>query len=185
MAEKFRVITVGRISPTKDLETLILAVKKLKGQGENIHLAIYGGAVLPVDHSYLAALKNLVTQSNLTETIAFMPPVSHKKIPQIYQEADLFVNLSQTGSLDKAVLEAMACECPVVTSNEAFFEILQNFSDLSLVEPNQPELLAEKILRIKKLSLSDRNALTANLRSIVVNSHSLESIVEKIIGSFT
>ena len=42
----------------------------------------------------------------------------------------LFVNSSTGNSaLDKAVLEAMACELPVISSNEQFLEIFGPFKD--------------------------------------------------------
>ena len=178
-------ISVGRVSPTKDLETMILAVKELVASDhENIELKIYGDAALELDKSYLESLKKLVMKSNLSDKVKFMSPVPHGKVAEVYQSADLFVNLSQTGSLDKAVLEAMASEIPVITSNVGFYEILKPFEDLILTKPNDPAMLADKILGIKRLNQSDRNALGANLRSIVVRSHNLDNLAEKILSSF-
>jgi len=184
-SERFRIITVGRIAPTKDLETLILAVKELVASGhENIELKIYGDAALELDKSYLGSLKNIVRKSNLENYVKFNKSVPHSKIQEIYQSADLFVNLSQTGSLDKAVLEAMSCEIPVITSNEGFYEMLKPFEDLTLTKPNDPAMLTDKILGIKRLNQSDKNALGANLRSIIMLSHNLDNLADKIFSSF-
>ena len=56
------------------------------------------------------------------------------KTLEFYQSGDLFVNLSDTGSLDKAVLEAMACGLKILTSNEAFKSVLkeENITDKNL-----------------------------------------------------
>ena len=181
---KFKIISVGRISPTKDLETMILAVKDLSEAKKNIELAIYGDTGLEIDKSYLASLKELVKKSSLSDKVRFMPPVPYTEVAEIYKSADLFINLSLTGSLDKAVLEAMACEVPIITSNEGFNEMLKPFRDLTLTKSNNPAMLADKILRIKILNQSDKNALGANLRSMVVSSHSLDNLAEKILASF-
>jgi glycosyltransferase involved in cell wall biosynthesis len=83
--------------------------------------------------------------------------------------------------LDKAVLEAMASGALVLTSNEAFSKILP--ADL-LVEKNQPEILAQKILQIYSLDQEKKSALKNNLRQIVVENHNLDKLVEKIIEQF-
>jgi len=164
---------------------LILAVKKLVDSGhKNIELKIFGDAALELDKSYLESLKNIVRKSDLEDKVRFMPPVPHSMIAEVYKLADLFVNLSQTGSLDKAVLEAMAYEIPVITSNEGFYEMLKPFEDLTLTKPNDPAMLTAKILAIIKLNQSDKNALGANLRSIVVRSHNLDKLEGKILSSF-
>jgi len=58
------------------------------------------------------------------------------------KHADIFINLSDTGSIDKAVLEAMASGCLVLTSNEAFTNILKP----QYLTQKDPARLAEKII---------------------------------------
>ena len=183
---KFRIITVGRVSPIKDLETLILAAKYLREEHrlENFEVKIVGDVGLPEHQAYFESLKLLIKNSALENLVKFEAAIPHDKVNEVFQQADVFVNLSQTGSVDKAVLEAMACECAVVTSNEAFFEILKPFADLCLVKQNDPKQLSEKLIAISKLNESDRNALGANLRNIVVENHSLEKLAKVILNQF-
>jgi len=109
--------------------------------------------------------------------------VPHDRIAEVYGNAEAFVNLSQTGSVDKAVLEAMACGCVAVTSNEAFFKMLQGYSQICLVARNSREL-AERILWLKKLEPADRAVITEKLRAIVVKDHSLDNLAATIVASF-
>ena len=53
----------------------------------------------------------------------FVGPITYLDMPRFYHSAKLFVNASTTGSLDKTVLEALACAVPVRTSNEAFHDL--------------------------------------------------------------
>ncbi|MDP2933682.1 MAG: glycosyltransferase family 4 protein [bacterium] len=184
-AKIFRIITIGRISPVKSLETIIEAVRiVVREQGfSDVQLDIVGQAAVARDRDYLAALKRQVLVSDLGSQVHFVPAVPHDRIAEVYGNAEAFVNLSQTGSVDKAVLEAMACGCMVITSNEAFFEMLQGCSRICLIGRNSREL-AERILWLKKLVPSDRAAIAEKLRAIVVNYHSLDNLAATIVASF-
>ncbi len=179
---KFKIITVGRISPVKNLEALISAINILVNEKrlENIVLEIFGIAATSQDQGYLDSLQMLVKKANLEKFVSFKGAIPHSQIAGVYQSAELFVNLSATGSVDKAVLEAAACEVPVVTSNEAFFEMLKPFEELCLVKASAADV-AEKLGRQIALSDSDRQALGANLRRIVVENHGLNRLAKEIV----
>ena len=185
-ATSLKIITVGRVSPVKDLETLILAAKLLRDDHNitNFEIKIIGDVGLPEHEGYRNSLIDLINNTNLSDLVKLEKSVPHDKVHEAYQQADVFVNLSQTGSLDKAVLEAMACECAVVTSNEAFRDMLKPFADLCIVSQNDPKQLAEKLVAISKLNESDRQTLGANLRRIVVENHSLDRLAKIIIEQF-
>ncbi|MDQ5931510.1 MAG: hypothetical protein QG607_211, partial [Patescibacteria group bacterium] len=63
--EGFRIVVVGRISPVKNYETLILAAEKLQSEIEGLSVEIVGGAGLPEQEKYLDQLKKLVTEKKL------------------------------------------------------------------------------------------------------------------------
>lgn len=50
------------------------------------------------------------------DSVYLVGAVANRNIIPFLQEADLFVNTSHTGSLDKAIVEAMACGLPILTS---------------------------------------------------------------------
>ncbi|MEK7522407.1 MAG: glycosyltransferase, partial [Patescibacteria group bacterium] len=108
--------------------------------------------------------------------IEFVGPIPNKNIVEFYQSGDLFVNLSDTGSLDKAVLEAMACGLKVLTSNEAFKNIVpeENFTS------NRPQEIAEKIEKLGETG----HANMVNFAEYAAKNHGLYSLVGKIINFF-
>ena len=90
------------------------------------------------------------------------------------------VNLSGTGSLDKAGLEAMACGLPVITSNAAFRPLLPS----GLVIPaNHPQALADALARVAGWDEPRRRALGERLRAAVVRDHSLPALGQKIVAA--
>ena len=172
--DKFSIISVGRISLTKDYETLIKAVSDIK----NIRVEIIGQPILKSDYKYFEKLKRLIREKRY---IKFLGPVPHNQILPYLQNCDLFINLSQTGSVDKAVLEAMACERMILTSNEAFNNIV---GSSLMVKRNNIEDLAEKIKWVINLPIEKRKQIGQYLRQEVAENHNLDNLVVKIINQY-
>lgn len=142
---------------------------------------IFGPTAGASDEAYLNRLKEKVAQKALAGVIAFRGPVANNELPEVLAGYDLFVNMGQTGSLDKAVPEAMAVGLPVLTCNEAFKEVLGPFRGDLMYGKGDSKLLAGKIKKITELSADDRRMLGEELRAIVVRDHSLRSFVSKIL----
>lgn len=176
---ELRILTAGRITPVKNYELLIEAAEILKGgkknnddRGLDFKIRIAGKPVLKQDEGYFKKLKDMIEKKGLSDKIKFVGSIPNRDMAEFYQSGDLFVNFSDTGSLDKAVLEAMACGLMVLTSNEAFRTILSDkyFAD------NDYQDIARKIIR-----LSGENA-DAGLREYVAGSHNVENLAKKIIN---
>lgn len=169
-----RIVTVGRMSPSKGYEVLLRAIKHIENP---IQLIITGVPVTKSDEQYFAHLKTLARTLGLDGRVDFKGAVEHEKIPALLNSCDVFVNMSKTGSLDKAVLEAMSCGVPTITSNESFRPILDRFG-LMFREGDDKDLarVISGIIERKGSLVS----LGAQLRDIVVSYHSLPKLIEKI-----
>jgi len=181
--ENFKIISAGRISPTKDLVTFIKAVDILVNQkgAKNIKVRIIGPAVLKQDEKYRDDLSSMIENKGLLKYIS-LSKASYDAMSAEYQDADLMINLSQTGSVDKAVLEAMACEDLVLTSNEAFENILND--QKLMFEPENYQELADKIVALMNLSNKEKQKIGQRLRNIVVENHNIDNLVKKIVNQF-
>ncbi len=180
-----KIISVGRISPSKDYETLIKAVEILKNQGIKLSVEIIGGPAVTADENYFSDLKKQVTDKKLSEEIKFIGPVANKEILQFLQNAGLFVNMGQTGSLDKAMVEAMATELPVLTCNEAMLEVLGDYKETLMYPKRDYKKLAEKIEQIINLPFEEYRELGRGLRNIVIEKHSLKNFINKILNLYS
>ena len=173
--KKLKLITVGRISPIKNYEQIINAC----AAGKNIwpaewSLSIVGGPILPRDYAYLESLKQLIAQKDLSSHINFLGSAGYSHIPALLQEHDIFINVSGTGSLDKAVFEAMSVGMSVLTANEAYRSIVP---DAYFLEHTSPEYIAE---RVKQLIEEERPNIA--LRQIVLDQHSLDTTIKKVLS---
>lgn len=177
----FRIHTVGRISPTKDYETLIKAAGILRDtDASKFSVKIAGGPGLPDDKTYFDILKSMVVRLELENVVFFTGAISHQDVAGFYQSASVLVNLSHTGSIDKAVLEAMACGCPVITANPAFRGII---AAGWVISPNDPKELARTFRVMMTLQEPDRQSLGRHYRAIVERDHNLTTLVGKIIAA--
>jgi len=171
---KFTILTVGRISKSKNLlilvKSAILLQQKLSKQ---VDLIIVGEPYLPEDKAYLRTLQKYIQEKNAGDRIEFVGKVYHEQIADYYKKADVFLNASDTGGVDKAVLEAMASGVPVITSNIAFKNILPNNC---LFENNDLDGLMEGLSNYKEID-------TKSLRAIVINNHNLKNTIKKIISN--
>ncbi len=177
--EKFKIITAGRIAVVKNYEVLIGAAEILKnkdfsaqgGPASGWEIKIAGAPALEQDQIYFKKLKDIIKEKKLENKINFAGSIPYKNITGFYQRGDLFVNFSDTGSLDKAVLEAMASGLSVLTSNEAFKNILP---EKYFTSKNSQEI-AGKIMALSGIPADPA------LRDYVFKNHSLDRLINKII----
>jgi glycosyltransferase involved in cell wall biosynthesis len=181
--QKFRIVSVGRITPSKDYETLINALAKNKEEFlGKIIIDIYGPTSSTSDEQYLKNLKSQIVSAGLQNTIDFKGPLANSDLPEVLTKYDLFVNMGRTGSLDKAVPEAMAVGIPVLTCNEAFNDVLGPFKGDLMYPVGDSEALSNRLKYVISMPFSERVELGKKLREIVVRDHSLKSFVQKIIS---
>ena len=174
--QKFSIITVGRIAPVKNLDILIEVAEVLRNKNFYFGVRIAGAPVYEDDREYLERLKKSVQENQLDDRIEFTGSIPNKNIAEFYQSGDLFVNFSDTGSLDKAVLEAMASGIEVLTSNEAFVDVLDG---KVFIEKN-PEKIAQRIIKVA----NNKGYKTSGLAEYVRDNHNLDNLVSKIISFY-
>ena len=182
----FTVLSVGRISPVKDYETLVMAADILVNQREqrDLRFVVVGDVSMPEQVSYREWLLAEVRRRGLADRFEFVGAVPHRQVVGHYQQADLFVNLCPTGGVDKAVLEAMACGIPVLACNEAFEDLLGGFSLKLMFGVGDGEELANRLADFLNLSNNDRRGLGSELRDRVASEHNLAGLVDRLTTVF-
>src|SRR5262249_55060375 len=126
------------------LQDAIDAVSRLVAQGAKVRLLLAGsGHAFP---DYFASLKKLALDLGVQDAITFTGKVEDDEVRDFYCACDafLFPNENQTWGL--AVLEAMACGCPVLVSRgAAVCEVLTDRHDALLFPARDPASLAGRI----------------------------------------
>lgn len=181
----FRLIAVGRISPVKDYETTLHALALLRREGLNITLDIIGGAGLPEQETYFTQLKEMAEMLHVSDATTFHGSLSNIRMAPLLSLAHCFVNTSRTGSFDKAVGEAMAVGLPVLTSNEAFKEVLGGVAEKLMFPRGDSNSLARLIVGLMNMSDKERTQLGKHLCEQIEKKHSLSGFVKKILALYS
>lgn len=176
-------LSVGRISPIKDLLTLIEAVHLLRRRGYDIRCGLVGDAP-ERDRAYAQRVYTRLKQFGLERTVECVGPVSNTKVVHWYRRCFAHINLCPTGALDKAALEAMACGRLSLVANEGFRDTLGQWADWLLFRHGNPTDLAQKVERLLQMSHSERQAMAAGLRQSVVEQHGLARLADRLVEIF-
>lgn len=164
-------VTVGRVTPVKHYGVLLRALSALP---QHCKLRIAGGTFTEKDRKEEKHLREIIDELHLSARVT-MGWASPDQTIKLLQTADCMLHAC-TGGLDKCVLEAMACGCPVVSSSEAASRVLPPVCIASNDD------MAERTRRILVLSPAERSELSRELRQRVVNGHSLRHLVQNLIG---
>ncbi|MEO1389769.1 MAG: glycosyltransferase family 4 protein [Cyanobacteria bacterium J06634_6] len=181
--QKVRLLTLGRLSPVKRLETAIEAVALLPDKlKQQIELRYVGDPMDEKGKAYTSQLNETVSQLALEDVVAFQPALPFFKVQTAYHSADIFINSSNTDSVDKTVLEAMSCGLAVITSNAAFADVLgETLAKQWCIPKNRPDILAKRIEQLAAMSPKERQELGSRLRERVKASHSLEALSRRLV----
>lgn len=179
---QFTVLTVTRLSPIKRVDLLIKAVALLRLQRPELSfcLKIVGGPLTDRDHLYVAELEKQVKQYQLRDSIVFTGSIPFQEIVPHYQQADCFINMSETGSIDKTVLEAMSCGIAVIV-NPVFIRVLDREFARKWVINWDAQKISDRLQLLATMSASERQRLGIKLRAIVVRDHRLNDLCRNIL----
>lgn len=97
------------------------------------------------DEGYVSELHALSEQLGLTDDVVWVGGIPLEATPDFYRAADVFVYPSLNETFGLPLLEAMACGCPVVTSDRSAMPETAGGAAL-LADPEDPDALAEAIV---------------------------------------
>jgi glycosyltransferase involved in cell wall biosynthesis len=97
------------------------------------------------DQHYAAELHALVTELGIGDDVVFVGAVQNEETVRFYQAADLLVYPSFNETFGLPILEAMACACPVVTSNVTSMPEIAGGAAV-LADPHDPGSIARAML---------------------------------------
>jgi len=144
--------TVKRLEVVYGIDVLILATAKLIGRlrddernelVEKIQLKIVGNG------SELVNLERLAKELNIINITEFVGAIPNDEVPKYLNEFDIYCAFSHSESFGVAVLEASACEVPVVVSHVGGLpEVVQNGETGFVVNHKNIDEVVEQLLKL-------------------------------------
>ncbi|MES2568225.1 MAG: glycosyltransferase [Bacteroidota bacterium] len=175
---------VGSIKPLESLYNTDILIKafyalKLMHPGKNLKLLIIG------DGTQLQPLKNLASELGILNDVNFPGRIAFSEISNYYNMLDVLVNISDYESFGVSVIEAMACEKPVIATNTGGLkEIIENSEFGSLVEVGNVQ---QTVLEIEKYLLDESLKLRIGkaAREKVIQKYSWSNNLKQMIDVYS
>ncbi len=136
------IVFVGRLSPEKDVETLLRAMRIVRKTDAGVRLNIAG------EGPDRTRLESICRRLNLQEAVTFLGAVAD--IPALLARSSLFVLPSLSEGISLSLLEAMASGVPAIATRVGGnAEVIDHDRTGLLVSPGVPSELARAIQRLR------------------------------------
>lgn len=146
-----RIVSVARLTEKKGLDVAVKASAILKQRGGQFQYTIIGNG----DQDEM--MRNFIAREGMEDCVSMPGFKPQEEIRRALSEADIFLLPSKTAAdgdmegIPVALMEAMAVGLPVVsTFHSGIPELIENNVSGWLVEEDDPEALAETLLKLSQ-----------------------------------
>jgi glycosyltransferase involved in cell wall biosynthesis len=167
-ASKFRLITVTRLVPHKQVDLLLRAVSRLPS---TVVLTVVGNG--PSRRS----LEDLATALNIDDQVRFTGTLDREEVRAAYSSSDAFVLASRTEPFGVVLVEAMATGLPLVATRSGGPEDIVTPNTGILVPTDDPEALAAAVKTLRDAPADRFRPET--IRAVAVDRYSPDTFVQR------
>lgn len=172
--ETFNVISVGRPHWIKGYAYALDAFKLLKDQNFQFKYTIVGGLNLE--------LKYQIKELGLQEDVEVINHVPFEDVQKRIKASDLLLLSSTEEGVANVVLEAMAAQKLVLTTNCGGMEEVVVDGENGFVVPiRNPHAMANKIIEISKLSEDQKKKISSSALLTIQEQHTQDLMVNKML----
>lgn len=180
-SDKLNILSIGRLVEKKGIKYLIEACKLLKGDFE---CSIIGEGILKEE------LQNLIKKLDLDDKVHIKGTMVNEDVLDELKKSSVFVlPCIEASDGDKdgvpvSLMESMAMQIPVISTDVTGIpELINNNVDGVIVRQNNPEKLAEAIIKIKDdKEFAER--IRKKGREKIMEKHDIEKNVKKLVDVF-
>jgi len=170
--ESFVWLCVGRLAAEKDYPTLLRAWRLIVRGRPDSRLFIAGAG------DELNALKQLARSLGIADSVRFLG--IRNDISRLMSAADAYVMSSLWEGMPMVLLEASACELPIVATDVGGNrEVVQDGVSGYLVPAADADLLAERMERMMGLPESVRREMSRRGRDFVKGRYDIDAILSR------
>ncbi len=135
------VLFLGRLHRMKGVDLLLPAFREVVRRRPGSRLVVAGP-----DYGEEQALRKLVAALDLSEAVHFIGPIYGSRRFGLMRRCAAFCQLSRYEGFSVALLEALACGCPVVASEECRFPEIDAAGAGRVVDALRPDFVADALV---------------------------------------
>ena len=176
------ILFVGHVRPRKGPQVLVNALTTIRERHPEARAVFVGP-----DFGFTAELKVLAERLGVAETVDFVGTVSDRELPEYYAAADVFVFPTTTTieCLGLTFVQAMFAGIPVVATRIAGApEVIRDGVDGFLVEPGNPNALADRVNELLAKTREERTALGLRGRARAADLLDEPAVVGDLLGAY-
>lgn len=181
----FEIVSVGHVNQLKNTKVLISALSILRKENLPVTVRWVGrnydvyGKVNPYYYECLEMLKELGLEQ------AWHWEGKTPDVDKLYRSANLLVHASLGEGFPNVVCEALASGCPVGASEVCDHPfIIKEGVNGFLFDPENPQMLAEKIRSYYELPLAKKLSMRENSRNTAVSQFAVEKMIDSYVAVF-
>jgi glycosyltransferase involved in cell wall biosynthesis len=186
LEDKKVILFVGHFGFRKGIIYIYEAMQKVIKEIPNSVLLCVGGTPkwLGTD-LYWRALKDAISKYDLEGSVVLKGQIPHHKLPDYYSIGDVFAFPSLYEALGKVLIEAMACETPIVASNVGGIpEVVRHGHNGFLIQPKDSRKLGDYLIQI--LQNQDlASELGRNGRKIALEKFTWSQTAKNLMNSYS
>ena len=185
LSENVHVILLpARITSWKGHLVALDAAKLIKQREPELNFVILFVGSEDGKKKFSKILKRKIKKNDLENKIIFCGNLSD--MPAVYSIADIVLSTStEPEAFGRISAEASSMTKPIISSNHGGSrEIIENSITGWLVEPSNPEKLAEKILDVLNLSQEKKDSIGLSARRRVKEKFSLNDMLKKTLAVY-
>lgn len=167
----FRVLFASWLRTSKGLGDLLKAMELVWQQESDVELWVAGEGTMRTE---------IEERANQDERVKFIGRKLHHEMPALFAEVDLLIYPSHFEGFPRAVLEALACKLPVLTSDAGALSALVDEQMGTVVPIGDVAALAEQIQFLMR-DPEHRRALTQRGYEFVHKNNVQEKIFQRLI----
>lgn len=175
-ARSFTIIVVGRLIALKNLLTIVRAFHR---SDEGLGRLVFVG-----EGSMRPRIASECERLGIADRVAMTGLLPREQVYDHLARADLFVSASTVEGLPVAVLEAMACRCPVLLSDIPPHREIVEGTGLPLFRPDDVEGLSRGMVQCRQLSPSEWARLGEECRRLAEARFSLSTMHARYEGLY-
>jgi glycosyltransferase involved in cell wall biosynthesis len=170
---------LGRLFPKKGLDLLIPAFRDLVGTHPDAFLLIAGD---DGGSGYRAIVEDLIQKSGIGGRVRMLGEVRGTRKFEVMGGADVFVLPSYSEGLPVAVLEAMACSCPVVVTQHCNLPEVETRNAGWVVDATVESVVEG--LRAATNSADERRRRGTNARALIAERYTWDRIASDSVSLY-
>jgi glycosyltransferase involved in cell wall biosynthesis len=175
----YDVVSVSRLVYRKGILDLVEAARIVQKQKPEIRFAIIGsGTLMPM-------LRRRVDNLKLTNNVLLLGRIEHRDLSKYLALSAIFISPAHYEPFGLTTIEAMAARLPVVATDVGgSSELLQGGSRGMLVDPKNPQQIADAIMNLLGLPQTLLSEMGENGHKFVAENFSSQTVTKQMLEAY-